>query len=116
MNINELKDHLVEAGFQPYINPTHFRTSKTDWYACRKVETERECECNEGKRMQLTVWPYKSTIHDKTYESVEVDITGEYKGVWYKLQAYSLSPDELVEKLDSIENSLVAAWNSLDEG
>ena len=66
----------------------------------------RRCETNYDKHgIQI--------VATQGIERWDVDVTGELDGEWYKLMAYAISPDELVEKIDAIEERLVRAWNSL---
>jgi hypothetical protein len=114
---DELRDWLTAQGFRAEFNHLGSRDNGCNWYAYRRSTLPaRECECNEGKTVQLVVRPFAyrrlATGHPG-FESVEVDVTGEAGGVWFKLTAYSLKHDELRERLDDIEASLIAAWNAL---
>jgi hypothetical protein len=113
---DELREWLLTQGFR-VAEDNLSRDNDCNWYAYRRSELPaRECECNDGKPMQIVVHPFKyrhpSTMHQE-WQSVEVDVTGEAGGVWFKLQAYSLKHDELRERLGEIEGSLIAAWNAL---
>lgn len=116
--LDDLRYWLSSAGFKIYEDNLRSRENLCNWYACRKIKSEcRECETNEGKRLQIIASPY---LIDHSFRgehfcsaSVQLSITGEAKDVWYKLMAYSLSPDELRERLDEIEGRLVAAWSAL---
>jgi hypothetical protein len=113
---DELREWLIAQGFR--VSRDGFgRDNECNWYAYRRSELQaRECECNDGKRMQIVVRPHKFT-HPKvpggSWESAAVDVTGEAGGAWFKLEAYSLKHDELRERLGDIERSLIAAWNAL---
>lgn len=110
---SSFRDELVSVGFKVYENRFTKECNLCNWYAVRRTVLDaQECECNEGKRMQLVVTPYHYNFRDDLV-GVEIDITGEAGGIWYKLQAYSLKQEELFEKLPTIENSLVSAWNAL---
>lgn len=91
------------------------RENECNWYAYRRSALPaRECECNEGKAMQIVVRPFKYARPTTTaWESAEVDVSGEAGGVWFKLKAYSLTLQELRERLPEIEAQLIGAWNSL---
>jgi hypothetical protein len=52
-------------------------------------------------------------MHGKLHQSVEVEVCGEFSGLWFKLRAYSMTPAEFMERADEIEASLIAAWNAL---
>jgi hypothetical protein len=113
---DELREWLIAQGFR-VTHDSLGRDNECNWYAYRRSALPaRECECNDGKLMQLLVKPHKFTHHSApggTWESAEVDVTGEAGGAWFKLQAYSLKHDELRERLGDIESSLIAAWNAL---
>lgn len=84
-----------------------------DWYAWRRSKlSARDCDCN-GPKMQIVLTPHSYERDGKRWESVEADVTGECAGVWYRLQAYSMTPTELVARLDDVEAALIRAWNSL---
>ena len=112
-----LRDWLMIAqGFSVAIDPLA-RDKGCNWYAYRRSDLPaRECEHNGGQHRQLVVRPFRLEhigAPGGAWESVEVDVTGEAKGVWFKLMAYSLTPDELRKGLPEIERRLIAAWNAL---
>lgn len=118
--LDDLREWLESQGFrvsQDYMQ----RENGCNWYAYRRSELPaRECECNEGKPAQIVVRPHlflraSAPTPSGAWESVEVDVTGEASGLWWKLQAYSLKPEELRDRLPDIEAALIAAWNALKE-
>ena len=113
---DELREWLISQGFK--VSQNHLgRENLCNWYAYKRTGLQaRECECNDGKPMQIVVTPYKlvhQSLPTGVMESVEVDVTGEVEGLWFKLQAYSLRHDELRERMAEIEGRLIAAWNAL---
>lgn len=113
VNIGQLRDWLEQQGFGFGNNQFRGQMNDCDWYAWRRSKLDaRDCDRN-GPKMQIVVTPHSYELDGKRWESVEADVTGECAGVWYKLQAYSLTPAELVTRLDEIETALVTAWNSL---
>ena len=113
---DELRGWLIAQGFQ-VAHDSLSRDNECNWYAYKRSQIPaRECECNEGKPMQLVVRPHKFS-HPRApsgaWESAEVDVTGEAGGMWFKLQAYSLKHDELRARLGEVESNLIAAWNAL---
>lgn len=113
-HLDELKPFLEADGFKIGANPIPGRDNLCTWYAYRRSEIEaRPCECNDKKRMQIVVNPHHYILPGHEHQGVEVDVCGEAGGIWFKLQAYSIRPDELPENLHSIERSLIAAWNAL---
>ena len=111
---DNLRAWLATQGFQFSEDGLRNRDNACNWYAYRRSAIPaRECELNEGKRMQLVVKPHRYRLDGRDFESVEVDVCGEAGGVWFKLKAYSLKPNELQERLGDAEASLIAAWNAL---
>lgn len=85
-----------------------------NWYAYRRSDLPaRECDCNDGERMQLVIKPHEFSRGDQVWRSAEIDVTGEVESVWFKLTAYSLPEEKLRERLPEIERRLIAAWNAL---
>jgi hypothetical protein len=88
--------------------------NECNWYACRWLAPEsRRCECNDDKPgLQLVIRPYRAIDIFKS-RTASFEITGETKGVWYNLKAYSINIDVVPEKLDEVSKSLVRAWDAI---
>lgn len=112
MEHQELKQKLEELGFKIYDNDLLDQANLSRWYACRRIPDIRHCDCNE-KPPQLVIQPHYYVFDYYPHRTCEVFIVGEYDGVWYELKAYSLLPEEMLEKLDAIEAKLVGAWEGL---
>ena len=111
--MHDLKQWLIDKGFKSYNNHLKSEYNMVDWYAARRTNSKRDCECN-NRPVNLVVWPCSMRIPDGAiHESTSIEVTGEYNGLWYKLEAYSLSVDELKKNFDKIEESLVRAWEEL---
>jgi len=114
---DELREWLISQGFRISVNCLGSSGNQCNWYAYRPTKRNaRECECNDGKPMQVVVRPWRiehSDAPDGAWESAEVDVTGEAGSHWYKLQCYSLTHNELMGRLHEIEAALIAAWNAL---
>ena len=110
-----LRDWLTGQGFRCAENRLNYPNNKCNWYAYRRSElSARVCECNDDKPgMQIVVTPRAMVVNGEAYEGVEVELCGEANGVWWKMTAYSLKPDEVPEKLEGVERALIAAWNAL---
>jgi hypothetical protein len=64
--------------------------------------------------MQIVVVTFSANMGEYVHRGIEISLTGQAKGEWWKLKAYGLSIDELTDKkLKTIEASLIAAWNAL---
>ncbi len=113
VTVNQLREWLAERGFGFGNNNFRGQMNDCDWCAWRRSKLEaRACECN-GSNIQIVLTPNSYKRDGKRWESVEADVTGECNGVWYRLQAYSMTPTELVARLNDVESALVRAWNSL---
>jgi hypothetical protein len=113
---DDLRKWLISNGFRvsPQIN---LRDNGCNWYAYKRSNIPaRECECNDGKPMQIVVTPFRLVMDSApkgAWESAEVDVTGEAGSHWYKLSCYSLKAEELMARMHEIEAALIAAWNAL---
>lgn len=110
MNLDQLRDALVGAGFriQEYWMPDR------PWIAYRRFPGARPCECNDDKPgVQIVIEPTVIQVNGNTWVGVSVDLTGEVGGRWFKLSCYSLRAEELLDQLPVVEASLVAAWTAL---
>jgi hypothetical protein len=111
--MSETREWLEHTGFRIAPYKLSFEGNQCDWLAYKPTKlAARECECNEGKRLQIIIFP-SHLILDTDFKKVAVDVTGEAGGVWYKLEAYSLSEEELKSQLPEVEEKLVRAWNAL---
>lgn len=107
------RENIVACGFSVYENHFAKEGNLCNWYAVRKTQLSApECECNNGKKVQLVVSPHHYAFREGLF-GVEVDLTGEAGGIWYSLQAYGLKPENFIDKLPAVEESLVSAWNAL---
>ncbi len=114
---DSLREWLVAQGFRVAGDGLTRDGNGCNWYAYRPSKHQaRECECNDGKPMQVVVRPFVLRMlgaPQDGWESAEVDVTGQAGSHWYKLTSYSLSPTDVMGRLHEIEASLIAAWNAL---
>ena len=111
---DDLKQWLVGRGFKCAADSLRSVGNECDWYAYKRTSRpSRECECNDGKPMQIVVKPHAYTNDGKTHESVTVEVTGEANAIWFNQSAYSLSPQIVMSRFDDIERMLIDAWNAL---
>ena len=115
LGAEELRGWLTEQGFRCAENPLRYPENGCNWYAYRRSElSARVCECNDDKPgMQIVVTPSEMTLNDTTHRGVEIELRGEANGVWWKMTAYSLKPEDVPAKLADVERALIAAWNAL---
>lgn len=113
---NDLLDFLTQRGFVKCRNTWGGPENQCDWYAVKRYAAEHLCETNSNKLgIQMVVWPYELHFPQlkNPSRSVEIEITGEANGIWYKLCAYSIPWEDAVERFDEITESLVVAWDAL---
>lgn len=112
---DELRKWLESQGFRIAKSPLGRLDNECNWYAYHRSELDaRACECNYDKPgMQIVVTPYAFSFDGRRHSSAEVELCGEAGGIWWKLRAYSLSPDQVPERLAFVEPALIAAWNAL---
>lgn len=109
----ELKEILISMGYTVKFNPLNSEYNECDWYAYRGFSSTRKCECNEKKDIQVVIYPYEYSKRGIYGQKVEIDLTGQFNEVWWKLQSYSINWDEIKDKHDSIVKSLISAWEHL---
>lgn len=121
----ELKDFLQGEGFKFQRNSDPYGLNLCNWYAYRKVSYPAPlCSCNE-KEVQLVVYPNLIQFPgmQQPRASVEVEICAaiEYQPddssqeLWFKLKAYSLTPESFVDCSKDIEKKLVDAWIAVNK-
>lgn len=99
-----LKDHGWRAD-----GPPHSRY----WWKRFTDPGIPRCKCNDEKPgIQVVITHH--AMPKIEHESYTIDVTGQKPdGVWVKLEAYGISPDELLKVLDDQVNDLVIAWTLL---
>ena len=112
--MKELRAWLEGQGFRFGNDELRNKGNECDWYAYRRTKIEaRECECNDGKAMQIIVKPSQFTLHGEQYSRASGEVCGEYGGEWWRMEGYGVDVAKLPAKLDTIERQLIAAWNAL---
>ncbi len=111
---SEFREWLESNKFRIYSSYKNDSWNKCNWYACRRFAHEsRRCESNSDKPgLQLVISPYHF-IDINNSRTAAIEITGETKGIWYNLTAYSINIDDVPEKLDEVSESLARAWEAL---
>lgn len=108
-----LRSFLIANGFA-CAEDTLGRDRECNWYAYRRVRIDaRECECNDGKPVQIVAKPFAHWSAENLYETVEFHITGECRSAWFDIKMYSMSAAEFMERISEVEQMLVRAWNAL---
>ena len=116
--LDDLREWFIGQGWRIAPDSLRHEQNLCDWHAYKPSKLPaRECECNDGKPAQLVArpWTFNPPNSREAWSSVAVSVCGEANATWFKLEAYSLKPDEVREKLPQIEVSLIAAWNALTE-
>lgn len=109
----EQLDFILSQGYKKY--PTYLPTFSIREHKlfAKQVPTTILCSCNE-KEPQFIINYTCCSIHNKNAEVFSICIRASNKlGTWYSLEAYSLSFEELVDRLSRIEIELLQAWEPL---
>lgn len=110
-----LRDFLINDGFK--LAPCLDRPPNIfNWYAYRPTKySARQCECNEERALQIVVRPW--AFEKESWGKAEVEVTGEVKGLWFRICAYSVPIEKMTSpcgiQLKEIEEMLIDAWNVL---
>lgn len=111
---DQLRKWLERRGFNTSIDGLRQPDNLCNWYAYKRAEVpSRECECNEGKPIQIVVRPHAYRCHDRLSETCQIEVIGEAGGLWFQQKAYGLKEKEVRKRYDEIERMLVSAWNAL---
>lgn len=120
MTLDSLLDHLIAKGFVRYENYLRAAFDSCHWYAARQVGGNAVNCMGNDRPPQIIVYGHRiQTLPPCHAESVEIVITGlravgsEWRGPWFKLQAYAITPAEAARDLPAIEAALVRAWNAI---
>lgn len=73
----------------------------------KAVESDRVCDLNKVLRIDVNEYQF-----DGGYLSYEVRIIGQH-GIWWNLGCYSLSEEQLLDQLETIELTLVKLYNAI---
>lgn len=121
MTLDELKERLDRVDFKFGVNPIPSAHNHVNWYAWRKPLGAKDCAHNH-KPPSLCIYPSAIEHLGTTWESVTIELRGASERAnaqdddpWFRLQCYSLKPEEAWRNLGNIESKLVMAWNAINE-
>lgn len=100
--------YLIEKGYKEYSDSLYENRKLFQ----KEVESEAVCELNENLAVNVFEWDH-SMYNPKSVLMYEVEITAERKGQWWKLCSYSYTAEELEEKLEFIEQTLIKLFNTI---
>jgi hypothetical protein len=104
MSIETISQQLIHAGFNK--SDDHFYRLLHD-YAHRCQHN------NESPYLTVRFWYFDHLTSDKSVDKVEVGVVGKINGQWYRIEAYSVDREKIIQSLPDIEPRLIAAWNAL---
>lgn len=104
----DVHDFLKSNGYRYYPGRFEWPLAEKALYQ-KRVENESVCETNDGLFINVHLVRYM----DSSNRSFEIEITAEKTELWWKMMAYSLSENELFERLSEIENTLTKMFNSI---
>lgn len=116
---NSLESQLIlflstEKGYKecPTYAPNYPEIAHRLFY--KQANTNINCSSNE-KPPQIIVEYFSYIIQNKEAHNITISLRAADKtDTWYSLEAYSLHFNELKEKIDTIEQSLVKLWETLN--
>ena len=96
MTFEALKSYLESRGYRQY-----------PWAGARalvqkKFQSAVECESNGQPAFTVLVY----------HNVVEIDVTGEQRAMWFKLQGYGVHWSHVPSSLPRMEAALAAAWEA----
>lgn len=110
---NKVKDYLISLGFNPNNSEVAKKLYDCEWsmYKRTKYEDSKQCLTND-KPPQIGVYYYSFNLGDILHESYKVEICQENDISWVKFEYYGLSREDILERYEMIENSLIASWEA----
>jgi hypothetical protein len=108
---DDLRAWLQAQGFACAPNPVPDRDNLVNWYAFRRqAVTGPQAEHTE---QTVHVRPHKLQLGDRVLEIADVVVVFQLEDLSYELKAYSLSFDQLKQRLPEVSTNLLAAWGAL---
>ena len=110
---NKVKEHLISLGFNPYNSEVSKKLYDCEWsmYKRTKYKDVKECLTND-KPPQIGVYYYSHKSGDILHESYAVELCQENDIGWVKFEYYGLSNEDILEKYEIIEKSLISSWEA----
>lgn len=113
MSLDPVRRLLLDKGFKQYHHNNNLSNEPREYWS-KRYKDARRCEGNcEREGIQVVVWLHEIPFTQVVHRSVEVEVTGEYDGEWYKMQAYSMLPDAFLLAHETIIARLLRAWEGL---
>lgn len=108
--VTSAEEFLIKRRYRKYPGRPEYPYMMKNLYEHRltDLETNSVCETNDRLCIHINEYQFKDS-----HPQYEVSIVAERHSLWWDLKAYSLNAEELVNKIESIENNLIAAFNSL---
>ena len=103
-----MKDFFEDFGYHLCENEIMDHWTIQAKYA-KTVVSRHVCELNE--KTTIFIKHYQWEVPDQC-EMFTVSIIGQSNGLWWNVQAYSLTRAEIIKRLLEIENTLVQMFNA----
>lgn len=109
---DELRTFLKRNGYEFFTDSRPSEHNLVHWCAAKKIEgAAKRCELNDS--LQFVINPYFSK-HLASAAECEVEIHGQRKGLWHNVSVQGVSPVEMTERLEEIEERLLKLWSHID--
>ncbi len=118
MTLETLFDNLESQGFRRYNDNLRSPHNQWPWYLARAAQAGAVHCLGNDKPPQIIVRGHRMPEFQR--DSVEIEICGlrhvsaDWRGPWFKLKAYAITPEEAARDMPAIEAALVRAWNALN--
>ena len=105
---------LTDAGYKCWKTETHTSGQTQHWQARIDIrdgfdESIPLCQCNDKLVIDARLDDFEA--NGSMFHSASISLTHENKeGLWCDLTIYSLTQDELADKLPSLEQKLLRLW------
>ena len=109
----KVKEHLISLGFNPYNSEVAKKIYDCKWSMYKRTNYEDSKQClTNYKPPQIGVYYYSFNLGDTLHESYTVELCQENDIGWVKFEYYGLSNEDILEKYEMIEKSLIASWEA----
>jgi hypothetical protein len=111
---DDLRAWLQAQGFACAPNPVPDLDNLVNWYAFRRqAVTGPQAEQAEQAEQTVHVRPHRLQLGDRVLEIADVVVVFQLEDLSYELKAYSLSFDQLKQRLPAVSANLLAAWGAV---
>jgi len=106
-----IENFLKNEGYKLYPQLVEYPYTKRNLWQ-KQISNERVCETNE--KLFINVLQYQFEEYTEVeHEKFEVYIVAEFHEKWWDIKCYSLSQEEIIYDLHSLESTLIKMFNTI---